>query len=352
MSTPYGPGGAPDPQAPQQWPGYQPNPTPDQPAAQPPYDPYAPQQPSYGQYGQPASASVSRQAYDYGQQAPQQPAYDYGQQQVPQQPGLRLRPAAGAADLRRSRLSAQAGTASSPATASSRPPVTASRRATAHPQQRLPAAGLRGTAHSPISSPTAPRRYAAPPAAAPPKKGGGRADRDHRRGRRADHRRGRAVLGARRADERDKTFDSTQVAAGRHQDPHRAPPAGYGLTGIADVTCPSDQKVTAGTTFTCTLTQDGAAKTVTITVVDDSGHLHGRRPALIRDVLEARSTFSRRSTGPPIPCVAHQRLARASGSAGADGSRPSPAGSTATRRLAVAITRTAATQVVRCVVQA
>ena len=68
-----------------------------------------------------------------------------------------------------------------------------------------------------------------------------------------------------------KTFDSSQVEQGVTKILTEAPPAGYGLTGIADVNCPSDQKVTAGTTFTCNLTQDGAAKSVTITVVDDSG---------------------------------------------------------------------------------
>jgi len=48
-------------------------------------------------------------------------------------------------------------------------------------------------------------------------------------------------------------------------------PAGYGLDGVSDVVCPSGVKVTAGATFTCTLTQDGSDKSVTVTIVDDSG---------------------------------------------------------------------------------
>lgn len=48
-------------------------------------------------------------------------------------------------------------------------------------------------------------------------------------------------------------------------------PSGYGLSDVSDVVCPSGVKVKAGATFTCTLTQAGANKSVTITVVDDSG---------------------------------------------------------------------------------
>ena len=270
MSTPYGPGGAPDPQAPQQWPGYQPNPTPDQPAAQPPYDPYAPQQPSYGQYGQPASAPQP-QAYDYGQQAPQQPAYDYGQQQVPQQPGYdygqqQAQPTYGAPDYSAQGYGQQAAYGQQQASGYGQPPSYS-----ANPQQSYQQPGYAAPAQ-PYQQPYGAPGYAAPPAAAPAKKGG--------KG---------ALIGIIGAvvvliiaavvlfwvpgvlTNGTKTFDSSQVQQGVTKILTEAPPAGYGLTGIADVSCPSDQKVTAGTTFTCNLTQDGAAKSVTISVVDDSG---------------------------------------------------------------------------------
>jgi hypothetical protein len=71
-----------------------------------------------------------------------------------------------------------------------------------------------------------------------------------------------------------KTFDNTKVAEGVQTILTNKPtdsPAGYGLTGISDVNCPSGEKVTKGSTFTCNLKQDGASKTVTISVVDDSG---------------------------------------------------------------------------------
>ena len=70
---------------------------------------------------------------------------------------LRLRPAAGAADLRRSRLLGAGVRPAGRRTASSRPPVTGSRRATRRP--RSSPTSSRGTRHphSPISSPTAPR---------------------------------------------------------------------------------------------------------------------------------------------------------------------------------------------------
>ena len=48
-------------------------------------------------------------------------------------------------------------------------------------------------------------------------------------------------------------------------------PSGYGLSDVANVTCPSGVKVKAGDTFTCTLTQAGADKSVTVTIVDGSG---------------------------------------------------------------------------------
>lgn len=48
-------------------------------------------------------------------------------------------------------------------------------------------------------------------------------------------------------------------------------PSGYGYSNVSGVVCPSGVKVKAGATFTCTLSQDGAEKSVTVTIVDDSG---------------------------------------------------------------------------------
>jgi hypothetical protein len=49
------------------------------------------------------------------------------------------------------------------------------------------------------------------------------------------------------------------------------PPNGYGLSGVTDVSCPSGQEVKANTSFPCTLKVNGASKTVTVVVKDDSG---------------------------------------------------------------------------------
>lgn len=48
-------------------------------------------------------------------------------------------------------------------------------------------------------------------------------------------------------------------------------PAGYGYDDVADVICPADAAVTAGDSFTCTATVDGAESTITVTVVDAEG---------------------------------------------------------------------------------
>jgi hypothetical protein len=270
MSTPYGPGGAPDPQAPQQWPGYQPNPTPDQPAAQPPYDPYAPQQPGYGQYGQQPPASAPQPTYDYGHQ--QQPAYDYGHQQQPaydygQQQAA---PVYGAPDY-----SGQAGYGQQPGygqpqtSGYGQPPSYAAPAAPAYQQQpSYGAPAQQGYAQQGYGA----QPYGVAPGVAPAKKGG--------KG---------PLIGIIAAlvvliiaavvlfwvpgvlTNKTKSFDASQVQQGVTKILTTAPPNGYGLSGIAGVSCPSGQKVTAGSTFTCSLTQDGAAKTVTITVVDSSG---------------------------------------------------------------------------------
>ena len=66
-------------------------------------------------------------------------------------------------------------------------------------------------------------------------------------------------------------FDERQVSQGVTQILTGAPPAGYGLSGITDVSCPANQEVKADTSFQCTLNVDGAAETVTVQVKNADG---------------------------------------------------------------------------------
>ena len=68
-----------------------------------------------------------------------------------------------------------------------------------------------------------------------------------------------------------KVFDERQVSQGVTNVLTGAPPAGYGLRGITDVSCPSGQEVKAGTSFQCTLKVGGTPQTVTVVVKDASG---------------------------------------------------------------------------------
>jgi hypothetical protein len=68
-----------------------------------------------------------------------------------------------------------------------------------------------------------------------------------------------------------KVFDEKQVAQGVTSVLTGNPPSGYGLSGVSDVTCPSGQPVTAGTSFQCDLKLDGTATKVTVVVKDSSG---------------------------------------------------------------------------------
>lgn len=73
-----------------------------------------------------------------------------------------------------------------------------------------------------------------------------------------------------------KVFDKTKVEAGITTVLTNAPnanPPGYGLptSDVSGVTCPDNQEVKAGTTFTCSLTYKGKPSSVTITVQDDAG---------------------------------------------------------------------------------
>jgi len=68
-----------------------------------------------------------------------------------------------------------------------------------------------------------------------------------------------------------KVFDERQVTQGVTNVLTGTPPNGYGLSGVTDVSCPSGQPVTAGTSFQCTLKQNGSAKSVTVVVKDADG---------------------------------------------------------------------------------
>ena len=273
MSTPYGQG-APDQGGPQQWPGYtQNNPVPDQPPAAP-YDPYAQAQPpAYPQYGQQPPASAPQPTYgapDYGQQPPTYGAPDYGQ---PQSYGQPAAPTYGAPDYgQASGYGQQAAPGYGQPSGYGQPqsfgqPTTSGyqQQPTFTPQQQpgFGQAGQFGVPGVPAPAPT--------PLAQ--KKGKG------------------ALIGIIAAVvvivvvaillfvapgflTKGKTFDAAQMATdvkATLTNPLTATPPGYGLTGIDDVVCPSGQAVKTGTVFTCTLTQDGAPKTVTITVKNNDG---------------------------------------------------------------------------------
>ena len=49
-----------------------------------------------------------------------------------------------------------------------------------------------------------------------------------------------------------KVFDERQVSQGVTDVLTGTPPAGYGLSGVTDVSCPSGQEVKADTSFDCT----------------------------------------------------------------------------------------------------
>jgi hypothetical protein len=68
-----------------------------------------------------------------------------------------------------------------------------------------------------------------------------------------------------------KVFDEKQVAQGVTNVLTGQAPTGYGMSGVSDVTCPSGQPVTAGTSFQCDLKVDGQATKVTVVVKDGSG---------------------------------------------------------------------------------
>ncbi|MFC0452093.1 DUF4333 domain-containing protein [Rhodococcus jostii] len=53
----------------------------------------------------------------------------------------------------------------------------------------------------------------------------------------------------------------------------------YGAENVSGVTCPADQEVKKGNSFTCSLTVDGEKKQVTLTFTDDKGTYEVSRPS-------------------------------------------------------------------------
>lgn len=66
-------------------------------------------------------------------------------------------------------------------------------------------------------------------------------------------------------------FDHFEVEAGVTKILTDAPPAGYGKTNVDTVSCPADQPVKTGSTFTCTVDIKGSSQSVLVTVKDDTG---------------------------------------------------------------------------------
>ncbi len=69
----------------------------------------------------------------------------------------------------------------------------------------------------------------------------------------------------------DKIFDRVKVEQGVMTVLTGATPAGYGYTGITEVSCPENQPVKAGTSFTCDVIVNGFALESTIVVKDSQG---------------------------------------------------------------------------------
>lgn len=66
-------------------------------------------------------------------------------------------------------------------------------------------------------------------------------------------------------------FDEAKVQQGVTAVLTESPPTGYGLSGVSNVMCPTNQPVRAGTSFECSLAVSGAGRSVTVTVKDDDG---------------------------------------------------------------------------------
>jgi hypothetical protein len=67
------------------------------------------------------------------------------------------------------------------------------------------------------------------------------------------------------------TLDRSSVESEVRRTMADPPPQGYGLTRVTAVTCPAGQAVVPGSTFTCTMSVDDVLRSVTVTVVDETG---------------------------------------------------------------------------------
>ena len=76
-----------------------------------------------------------------------------------------------------------------------------------------------------------------------------------------------------------EVFDQQQLTAGVASVINGSPPAGYGLTDAADVVCPADVTVKAGTAFRCSLHIAGSGKSVDGVVTGDEETARAGGPA-------------------------------------------------------------------------
>jgi hypothetical protein len=76
-----------------------------------------------------------------------------------------------------------------------------------------------------------------------------------------------------------EVFDQQQLTAGVASVISGSPPAGYGLTDAADVVCPADVTVKAGTAFRCSLHIAGSGKSVDGVVTGDEETARAGGPA-------------------------------------------------------------------------
>lgn len=77
---------------------------------------------------------------------------------------------------------------------------------------------------------------------------------------------------------KNDVFDAQQMNRDVTQVLGNAAPAGYGLSGVSDVDCPSGQEVVPGSRFTCTLQLDGRPTELTVEVLSDSGEYRVNPP--------------------------------------------------------------------------
>lgn len=77
---------------------------------------------------------------------------------------------------------------------------------------------------------------------------------------------------------KNDVFDAQQMNRDVAQVLSNAAPAGYGLSGVSNVNCPSGQEVVADRTFICTLQLDGRQTELTVKVLNSSGEYQVNPP--------------------------------------------------------------------------